>query len=685
MVKRIMISLSVLFLIVGIVREGLARTKLPDHHKKWVEEEVVYIITPKEKDVFMKLETDKEREIFIEAFWKQRDPSSGTPRNEFKEEHYRRWGYANEFFSRGTPRPGWKTDMGRIYIVLGPPTSIEYHENVMNVFPTQVWSYLGDPKYGLPTAFNIVFFKKDGIGEYILYSPSDHGPQSLIADYMGDARNVQDAYQRLQKLAPSLAKSTLSLIPGERGVPGLISLASNRLFSAVFSYPEKKVEDSYAEAILKFKDFVEVEYTANYIRSDAMVKVLMHDAGYFLVHYAVEPKKISVDRIGDRYTAHFELDGRVTDLSGRTVFQYTKEIPLSLTEAQMQGLESTSLALQDMFPLVPGHYKFDLLVKNTVSKEFTSLEGEVLIPRDFSIPQMSSLILGYRVEKSPTASKEIVPFKMGESQILCQSRKTFTKKDSLYIFFQIFGLDENAKSQGELRFTFLKDDQEFLSLTRKISDFQSRTGFFQEQSLSEFVPGYYRIRVSLLNGEGKEVLFEAEDFEITFASDLPRPLVISKVMPSSQVEEYDFIRGGQFLNTGDIQKAEDLLERAYRKSPQRLDYALVYAQALFIAQRYQDVKEILVPYLDSPDESDGVLYFLGKATHALGEFQDALSLYQKYISRFGTNIEILNLMGTCLFKLGDREEAIAIWERSLEINPDQSEIKTLVESLKKEE
>ena len=131
--KRLIISILIVVLLNS--QFGLSKEKVnpPENYKKWIEEEVAYIITSKEKSVFLQLKTDRERDIFIEAFWKQRDPTSGTARNEFKEEHYRRVSYANEYFGRGTPRPGWKTDQGRIYIVLGKPNSIETYENVMNV------------------------------------------------------------------------------------------------------------------------------------------------------------------------------------------------------------------------------------------------------------------------------------------------------------------------------------------------------------------------------------------------------------------------------------------------------------------------------------------------------------------------------------------------------------------------
>ena len=92
------------------------KVKLPDRYQKWLTEEVVHIITSLERDVFLKLQSDRERDLFTEAFWKHRDPTPDTPENEFKVEHYRRINFTNKNFGRSAPLPGWKTDRGRMYI-----------------------------------------------------------------------------------------------------------------------------------------------------------------------------------------------------------------------------------------------------------------------------------------------------------------------------------------------------------------------------------------------------------------------------------------------------------------------------------------------------------------------------------------------------------------------------------------
>ncbi len=659
------------------------KTVLPEKYKKWLDEEVVYIITSRERDVFLRLQTDKEREIFIQAFWKHRDPTPGTDRNEFREEHERRFQYANSYYGRSTPLPGWKTDRGRIYIILGPPKNIETYDHVADVYPTEIWFYLGDPKLGLPTGFNVIFFKKEGLGDYILYSPAAHGPQSLIADAMGNYTDDRAAYQALMKLEPNLARQTLSLIPGERAGPGTLSLASDKLIADIYASPAKLVEDNYAEAFLKFKDFVEVDYSANYIPSESCLQVIRDDSGGFSVHYSIEPGKISVEEAGGKYEARFRLTGRVSDPEGRTIYQFDKEFPFALAPDQLQEVRSKSIAIQDVFPLVPGDYSFDILLKNTLSKEFTGAETKIVIPGDPSALRMSPLLLAYGDEKKPAVEGERIPFKVGADQLLCQSRKTFGAKESLVLFFQVFGLTESLRSGGTLQVAFFKEDKPFSSRARKVSDYRPGPGFLEVQSLKDFSPGYYQVRVSLLDAEGKEVLSRKENFEVSYLPDLPRPLVISKVTMSFKKEDELFATGLQYLNKGDLASAQARLSDAYRRNPLTLEFALAYAEVLFRRSDFKTAKEILLPFAGRPDPPGDLLSLLGRVCHNLGQFAEALTYYTSYLTRFGANIDILNYAGMCYFQTGKKDEAIKAWQKSLELSPNQDKIRGLLDSLKK--
>ncbi len=245
----------------GVQAKKKTSKDLPPQYRKWLDEEVVYIITPKEKEVFLQLESDRDREIFIKAFWKQRDPTPETEKNEFREEHYRRIAYANQWFGRNSPGPGWRTDMGRIYIILGEPKTIDRFENLTQVFPTVIWFYSGLNSPGLPSSFNVVFFKPEGTSSYVLYSPMKDGPQKLLIHYAGDITDYESSYRELMDIEPVIASVSLSLIPGEPMMTPRPTMSSDILLgNRIPSAPFEKVKSDYAEKLLRYKDVIEVEY-----------------------------------------------------------------------------------------------------------------------------------------------------------------------------------------------------------------------------------------------------------------------------------------------------------------------------------------------------------------------------------------------------------------------------------------
>jgi len=155
--------------------------------QKWLDEDVRYIITDEERAAFKALTTDEERDDFVEAFWSRRNPNPFSEENQFKEEHYARFVYANERFAAGTP--GWKTDRGRIYIVYGPPDEREEYPrrtdpssatgNIGQRFSTEVWRY--NFIEGLGHGVFFVFLDKCGCSEYVL----QHDPRSQISILYG--------------------------------------------------------------------------------------------------------------------------------------------------------------------------------------------------------------------------------------------------------------------------------------------------------------------------------------------------------------------------------------------------------------------------------------------------------------------------------------------------------------------
>lgn len=656
---------------------------LPERFTDWLEEEVVYIIAPLEEKVFLQLQSDRERDLFIQAFWAQRDPSKGDNENEFRKEHNRRINYANQYFGRATPKAGWKTARGRMYIILGEPNDRVRFEGKNQVYNTEVWFYQGLSNVGLPPGFNLVFFQQGGVGEYILYSPLKDGPMALLTSDFGDQTDHLSAYRRLRDREPELANFSLSLIPGEGpDISGRPSMTSDILLQRIETTPMRTVKDKYARKFLDYKDIVEVEYTANYIDSDSLVKVIKDPSGIYFVHYAIEPERLSVNQINEKYYTVLKLNGSVSDLDGETIHQFEKEIKLEFDKEQIQQISQRPLSIRDMFPLIPGKYKMSILVKNEISKEFTSLERNLLIPSEKDSFQMTSILMGYKKRDNPPPENRLRPFQMGKYQIYFHAKRVFLTQDELVLTFQIHGMSQELKDRGELKYTFLKNDKEFKSFTKRITEYDEVPDFVEQVSLQEFFPAHYRVRVTL-QIEKQEVLFETEEFDVTHVESIARPWIYSQLLAATNDPVYAYITGQQFFNSGKLQDALEYLENAYSKKPDNEVFALGLSRIYAELKEYTKIVPILEPLMNLPESPSYDVHFLmGASYRELGEFGKAIEMFDKAIQQFGVNSLVLNALGGCYYRWGQLSNALTAWEKSLEINPEQPEIRKNVKAIK---
>jgi GWxTD domain-containing protein len=673
----------ILALLAVFVLRGTAtpeRTKLPEIYKKWLNEEVVYIIGSVEREVFLKLQTDRERDLFIEAFWKLRDPTPGTPENEFKNEHYRRINYANRYLGRETPRPGWMTDRGRIYIILGEPNDIQRYSNKSGLYDCEVWFYQGKTDLGLPPGFNLLFFREMNQGDYKLYSPTINGPQALLTNFSGDTSNYESAYQALKEIDPMLADVSFSLIPGESsGIYGRPSLVSDLMIQKVETVPQRMIDEKYAKKFLEYKDVVEVEYTANYMDSDSMVKILKDPSGLTFVHYIIEPKKLSVNNYENKYYTSLKLNGTVTTLDGKMVFQFDKAITLELDEAQMKERSRQPFEIFDVFPLIPGDYRMSVLLKNEVSKEFTSLEQTLRIPEKIQGIQISSPLLAYNVV--PQESKKIKPFFLAGRQLYCQPGRIFAVRDTLSVGFQVFGLTDDLLNKGEIKFTIFKEDQIFREMTKKVSEYATLPDVFEAFPLDGFVPAHYKIRVSFM-ADGAEVVGTDEEFDITHMAGVPRPWTYARILPETGDPFYARVIGSQLYNLGRYEEAKNKLEPAYQIKPTP-DTAGQLAMVYMAQKAYDKVDALTAPYLtQTPPPIFEFFWISGLANLQMRNFARALEIFDSAISHYGANEKILNAVGDCYLGLGKPGDARTVWEKSLSMNANQPEIKKKVDQLK---
>ena len=166
-------------------------------------------------------------------------------------------------------------------------------------------------------------------------------------------------------------------------------------------------------------------------------------------------------------------------------------------------------------------------------------------------------------------------------------------------------------------------------------------------------------------------------------SDIARPWIYSKILPDAGDPIFSHVIGTQLFNTGKVQEARSKLEEAYRRKPGSAEFALNLARLYMILKEYDKVEPLLFPLLSQPKPQFEVFFLIGKAFQGSGKLDKAIDIFNKAISHFGLSTHILNAIGECYFQLGVPDEALMAWEKSLEVDPNQPQIKTNIEALKR--
>ena len=338
--------------------------KLPEPYRKWLREEVTYIISKVERETFLSLETERERESFIEAFWRKRDDNPSTSDNEYKIEHYERLTYANEFLGRDTFRPGWQTDRGRYYILLGRPNTRLPLDAKDEIYQCELWFY-NDPqlKYvGLPPFFYLLFFRRYGSGELQLYSPLSDGPQALLTGFQPPTQDFRDdverAYNRLLAVDPELAQASLSFRTDEGDLAQFQnpSFGTLSLLDDIAQAPFYGLDTSYAERLDFERGNVESDYLFTFVPSFGVANLIPGPNAAHYLHWAIEFDAQSVGFVRDEdqntYASVFIASLEITPLDdeNRLVLDLRKESFMTLTEAQAKSSLQSPFAYSDMTP-----------------------------------------------------------------------------------------------------------------------------------------------------------------------------------------------------------------------------------------------------------------------------------------------------------------------------------------------
>jgi GWxTD domain-containing protein len=662
-----------------------SRVELPQRYREWLED-VSPIISRTERDVFSKLKADDDRDKFIRFFWKQRDPYPDTAENEFYKEYMERVRFADQNFGRESSKRGSQTERGYFYLLLGKPLERQFFTTLSQVWPAELWYYQGAVEYGLPPYFYLIFYQPQGIGDYRLYSPGVEGPEKLVVPSLA-ARSLTRAraYQIIKEVSSELAGASLSYLPGEQRLE-TGAFSSTSIIASIHAVPEKKFSDAYARSYLSYKDYVETEYTDNFIDSSFASKVFRHHGQPF-VHWTLEPRKINFVGRGGRYQASYELVLRLEDGQGNPILERTEEIPLAVTPEQYKAHERRVFAFQDILPVIPGRFRLFGLLKNKSAQDFTSFSATVDVTEPEPGLWASALMLYHSREPAgSSASGTLRAFTLGGTHYLVGARNEFPPQSEMGAFVQIFSAGDTGLPAGSEALLEVKEaDSQVVALSRRKALSEVLTGDGKGLdtgpfSLAALKPGYYSAELSLLDGKGQKTWTARENFVVLSQAAPVLPWVYAKGNPDYPNSQDLVSLGTEYFLSRRYEKALEMAEAALKL---RDDPAtrLLLGQTLFALGRYRDSVDILKPAQDAGPSREAAKV-LAASYAALKDWASALGYVEELLAE-ATEVSVLNLAGECQLNLGRPDLALPYLQKSLQLDPNQPEVKALLEKARK--
>ncbi|MGO9088887.1 MAG: GWxTD domain-containing protein [Candidatus Sulfotelmatobacter sp.] len=438
--------------------EKALKIELSRPYRKWLEEDVVYIITDEERAAFKQLSNDEERDNFIEAFWQRRDPTPDTEENEYKEEHYQRIAYANEHFAAGVP--GWKTDRGRIYIMYGKPDEIESHpsggtyERPMDegggetsTFPFEDWRY----RYieGIGQEIIIEFVDTCMCGEYhmtmdrsekdaLLYTPN---AGLTMWEQMGMAN-------KSQRFSGANGLERLGLGPES-------TTQQTKEFDRLEQYSKLM-----APPPVKYKDLEEVvnsKIILNPMPFDVHVDFVKVTSDTALVPITIQIKNRDITFVNkdgvQRGTVN--IFARLSTLTDKVVQTFEDPVQVDVPAELLPRTAENASVYYKAVPLRPGRYKLDIAVKDVNGDRKGVWSHSIVVP-DYADDKLSnsSLIVADVMEPVPTKDIGTGNFVIGTMKVRprvapADGKPALFKRDrdqKLNFWMQVYNLGVDEKT-----------------------------------------------------------------------------------------------------------------------------------------------------------------------------------------------------------------------------------------------
>jgi GWxTD domain-containing protein len=511
------------------------KQELKGPYKKWVDQDVHWIITDQELKAFKSLSNDEERDAFIEAFWQRRNPNPDSPENEFREEHYRRIEYSNEHFAAG--KPGWKTDRGHMYISYGKPDSIDSHPSggtydrpmdegggTTSTYPFETWHY----RY------------LEGIGENIDIEFVD---TCMCGDYhMTIDRSEKDALQHVPGAGATLYEQMGMAKQADRFHGGLESLGTGPMSSMQQSKQFDRLEQYaklQAPPVIKFKDLQLESFMTNHklmngpffpfdVRTD-YVKVT-EDTVLVPVTLQIKNRDITFNTKDGVSTGEVHIIGRVSTITGKVVQSFEETVQVEVpAELLTKTLDNKQLYWKAL-PLRPGRYRVDVGVKDVNNPDHLGVWAQAVnVPKyDDDKLAVSSLILASRMELVPSKEIGAGNFVIGNTKLLpaVTSNPTipasFQRSQKLNFWMQVYnlGIDEKSKQNSatiQYQIIDLGSNKAVLDMqedSKKLSAGSDQVTLERSVPLANLQPGKYQINIKVNDSVSNQAIAQSAPFTV---------------------------------------------------------------------------------------------------------------------------------------------------------------------------
>jgi GWxTD domain-containing protein len=678
----------------GLQQEGQADSApepapLSEEHRRWLEEDVVYIISPMEKSAFEMLTSDGERDLFIEAFWRARDPTPGTFRNEAREEHERRLEYANRRLGRESPREGWRSDMGRIYIQLGEPQDIVRHVDPRQFWPMEIWHYQADPRAtDLPAFFYVMFFQPERAGEFRMYDPHSDGPRALakqISLQMADEPAIVQTL--LQSVGYEAAIASLTMDLGERAdlTGGTASPRNAFVVAAIEEAPYAEVDQRYAMRFAEHRGNVEADVAFATLPIEVSAISFWDERGVPFLHYAVEipPEGILLGEYENDYYLSLSIGHEVTDLRGREVASDVQQLEHHFDEERARGIAARPLAYLDRIDLVPGVYDTSFTVQNPISGDRATAHVRAVVP----VPTEADWVFSELLVASASVPLNEAdrrgaprPFRFAGEQFLPFLGDVIPANETVVVFAQVVapqGVAPDATLTPRVSLMDADGNEQaavFGAVQQPLPGPQP-TPIRVTMPLTDVPGGEYwlRLTVGLPNAassrslERKIVVLPGAEALIT-----PEVMLADEARPG-ELQEYQ-TRGMQHVRKGELASAEAMYRAGLSLDPNAVGMRRALAQLLMEREDYpgvvEQVRELARRGLAMP--ADALMQ--SRALRLNGQAQDAVEVARVVLQRWTPTTVAWNEYAEALLAFGDKAAAADAYRSSLLLDPDQPEV-----------